>query len=111
MISFIVLFFPTFISLYIINKKNNKDYKEVCLLYPIYNVFINSVAMLITYIFKRGQIIYILDNFNILNFCLKYLIVAMFVALLAPCILEFIKKNLMVKIEIRRDNKKNEKSK
>lgn len=105
----ILLFFPTFISLKIIKERTNKEYKDIWIYYPIYNLLINLIVMFIVCIYKNGEIISLIDNFNIMNFCVRYLIVSIIVACIIPYIIEFILKNINGKIEIRRE-KKNEKN-
>ena len=110
MMEFLILFLPTFISLYVLKNRMEISFKEVLIMYPLYNIIINGIVMFIVCIFKRGQIIYINENFNIMNFCIKYLLLSIIISLIIPYCIEFIKKNINIKIEIRRDKKKNEKS-
>ena len=65
---FILLFFPTFISLYIICKRENKNYKDTLFLYPIYNVVINIISFITLFCAKDYQIIYFSDNVNRVDF-------------------------------------------
>ena len=108
MIGIIIVLFPAFITLNILKKRTQKDYKDLLFEYPVYNIIINLVTMFLVYVYKRNQIISIIDNFNIMNFCLKYLLLAVIIAILIPYVKELIIKNINFKIEIRRDKKKNE---
>lgn len=109
MLGVIVVLFPTFITLNILKRRNQKDYKELLFEYPVYNIIINLITMMIVYLYKRNQIISVIDNFNIMNFCIKYLVIAVIIAIIIPYVKELITKNINYKIEIRRDKKKNEK--
>jgi len=106
MISFIILFFPTFITLFIENKRNKLTKEDILFKYPIYNLTINFICLLITYIYKYEELIIIHDNFNILNFCVKYSIIAIILSILLPFIKEFIIKNFNIEVEIRREKNK-----
>lgn len=108
MFAVISLFFPTFIALAIIKKRDNKSYLDLMFYYPIYNVIINTVVFLIYALKKRGELLLITNHFTILQFNLKYIIVALVVAVIFPYIKEFIEKNIRIKLEIRKD-RKNEK--
>lgn len=109
MLSAIILLFPAFITLNILKSRTPKNYKDLLFDYPIYNIIINLIAMIIVYIYKRNQIINVIENFNVMNFCIKYLVIAVIIAIIIPYVKELIIKNINLKIEIRRDKKKNEK--
>ena len=101
MIEFICLFMPAFISL------NNKSYKnklDIILDYVIYNLFINIITMILICLYKR-EIVDVFSNFNVMQFCIKYLIISIIMAIS----ISFVEKNIHLKIEIRKV--KNAKSK
>jgi len=109
MLAAIILLFPTFITLNILKRRTQKNYKDLLFDYPIYNIIINLITMIIVYLYKRNQIINVIENFNVMNFCIKYLVIAVIIAIIIPYVKELIIKNINLKIEIRRDKKKNEK--
>lgn len=99
MFELISLFFPTFISLNIIKKRKKIDYKNLLIKYPLYNIFINIVVCLIIVIYKKTNYTLINENFNIIEFNLKYIFLALIVAFIAPYIQEFLQKNINFKLE------------
>ncbi len=107
MIALITIFFPTFLSLIILKKWKNKNYKELIFLYPIYNLFINLLVLICICVHHKGEILSFNENFNILNFNLKYMILAIIFAIIIPILFEYLNKNCQIVIEIKRD--KNEK--
>ena len=108
---FILLFFPTVISLYIIRTRENKNYKDVLFLYPIYNIVINVVSFATLYFIKNRQIIYFSDNINRVDFCFKFLILSSIVALIIPYVKEFLLNNIQIEIETIIRKKQNGKKK
>ena len=107
MIKLIVLFFPTFITLNILRIRTGKKISELAFNYPIYNIIINTIALLIVYIYNKGEVLDINECFNSLKFSLKYLSITILMAIIIPYLYEFLKKNCNVLLEIKRE--KNEK--
>ena len=105
MFAVISLFFPTFISLYIIKKREKKSYKDLMFYYPIYNVIINFIVFLIYMIWKKTELIMISEHFLIMQFNLKYMLIASIIAAIIPYVREFVVKNISFKLEIRKDMK------
>lgn len=107
--SIICLFFPTFISISIIKRRNKQNNKEILFKYPIYNIFINLIAFLITSFYLKNNTVLFSEIFNNLSFCIKYLCLTIFISLFLPYIIEFLKKNINFKLEIKKGKTKNEK--
>ena len=107
MITLITLFFPTFLSLNILKRWKNKETKELLFLYPIYNLFINLFVLICICFHHKGEILSFNETFKILNFNIKYIILAIIFAIIIPYLFEYLSKNCHVIIEIRRE--KNEK--
>ena len=105
MVNIICLFFPTFISIYILNNKKRRNRSELLIIYPIYNIFVNLISFIVSSLYIKDQI-NIVTSFNNLNFVIKYLLLSCFWALLMPSILEFLKKNISVSSLIKKDSKK-----
>ena len=76
MLQFVLIFFPTFISLYIIMNRENKSYKDLVVLYPIYNIVINILSFGILFYIKEKQMISFSDNANSVGFCFRFLILS-----------------------------------
>lgn len=110
MLEFICLFFPAFISILIeYNKKI--EVKKLVLLYFLYNSFINLISIVITIIYKKGVVSNISENFDVFNFCLRYLGISIIIAFVLPYLFEFIVKNFNCKIEIKKGKNIEKKSK
>ena len=106
-----MIFFPSFISLCIIKNRENKNYKDLLFLYPIYNVFVNIISLVILFLAENRRIIYLSDNSNRIDFCFKYLILSSIVALIIPFVKDFLIKNIKLEIEAIVRKRKNEKKK
>ena len=104
MIALITIFFPSFIALYILHKRKNKDYKELIFLYPIYNIFINFLVLISIYIYNKGEVLILGECFNSLTFSLKYILLAIIISIIVPYLTEYINKNCHVIIDIKREN-------
>lgn len=109
MIEFILLFFPTIISLEIIKNRTTKSNKELLMQYPVYNIIINFLTMIIVCIYKNDEIVKITEHFDVMKFSMKYLLLATIIAVIIPYIQEFITKNIRCTLEIRRTKNTNEK--
>jgi len=108
MVEFIILFFPTFISLNLINKRNNLEYKELLLKYPVNNLMINVLSFLILYLLKGRIVILFGQVADNVGFAIKYILLASFISCLIPYVEDFLKKNINIKIKIRRLQKNEE---
>lgn len=111
MLEFILLFFPTFISLNILKNRENKDYKELLFLYPIYNIIINIPIFSILFLINRNEVFLFSQTVDSIGFCFKFLALASVVAVCIPYLKEFIKKNLVIEVEIRKGKNSNVKKK
>jgi len=107
MLELILLFFPTFVSLVIEKKRKNIDYKELLFLYPVYNIVINVFTFMIYFLVKGRELILFSQNVDSVGFSYRFLVVASVISICIPYLKEFILKNFLVEIEIRRSKNKN----
>lgn len=99
MIEFICLFFPTFISLSVldrIEKKKEKIERINC--YAIYNIMINTIALLIVAYFIDFEIIMPKDVFTVV-FSIKYLVMASIISFVLPYAINYVKKNFKIQFK------------
>lgn len=113
MINIILFFFPAAISLivkekYFKEKLNNKEY---ALLYIKYNVLINLISFGILTLYSFGNFVSISYSLDTLSFVFKYLVMTFILSLVVPVLDEYFKKNIDIKLEIRKIEVKNEKRK
>ncbi len=109
MSGFICLFFPSFITLNIIKNRNHLSYKDLIIKYPLYNLIINLIVFVIIVLFKNEDYVVISENFNMMMFNIRYILLASIIAIIIPYIKEFLFKNIKVKLLFLKGKENNEK--
>ena len=93
----ICLFFPTFISLRKIIKKND-NILNIIIKYTNLNIVINFFSFLIVWLFTNSNSV-INNSIMTIPFFIKYLLISSMFALFLPNIYNFLKNNFKIKIE------------
>lgn len=103
MVSFICLFFPSFISVAVLNslEKREQSIQSFLITYGSFATVINFIIFVILVtIFKDGQNI-LYTSYFILTFSVKYLAFAVALAALLPFLFEYLKQNISIKISVK----------
>ena len=102
MFKFICIFFPTFLSINVLREKNSiQDIYDGIIKYCIYNSIISTIMLLIVHIYVGFTPKIITNDFFTVSFCFKYLIISLFLSYILPNIYIYIKKNEIIKIEVK----------
>ena len=102
-------FFPSLLSIAIINRRNKLTTKELVLKYPFYVILINLISLVGIYFINKRVSINLVESFKMLGFTAKYLILSTALAYIIPYIVEFVRSNITIGIEFKKKDKKNEK--
>lgn len=99
MIEFICLFFPTFISLSVLERieKPKENIKRLNN-YAIYNILINLIGLL-TVSYLNGFEVKMVDSLYTILFSIKYLLLTSIIAFILPYAINYIKNNFKIKFK------------
>lgn len=102
MFQFICLFFPTLISLGILerNKVLENNLYSFIMNYGIYNLIINFIMLFIVCVYTGFETKLINDELFSASFCLKYIIISTVIAVLIPYVYLLMRKNMIVEVEV-----------
>ena len=103
MFQFICLFFPTLISLGILerNKGLENNLYSFIMNYGIYNLIINFIMLFIVCVYTGFETKLINDELFSTSFCLKYIIIiSTVIAVLIPYVYLLMRKNMIVEVEV-----------
>lgn len=99
MMEFVCLFFPTFISLSVLEKiEKKKENIEIISRYAIYNIMINLIGLLITAYLNNFEVLMVENLFTIV-FSIKYLALTSVIAFILPHAINYIKHNFKIKFK------------
>ena len=96
MLSFISCFFPAVISIYVKDKKKKLTYKELCFNYVFYNLLINVGVLFAIALSNHFDTMLIVFT---PVFTLKYLLMAVTLAILIPFVEQYLRNNISISIK------------
>lgn len=107
MIQFICLFFPSVLSVWIMERiqKRNFNLKEFIYYFILSIIFINLLIFLVIYIFSDSSIEYLSKETFTLLFSIKYLVLSFSLSLLFPIFFSIVKSNFDFSISIDENEK------
>ena len=113
MIQLICLFFPSFLSVWITEKIQKKDFKlkEFIYHFILYTTIINFLIFLIVYVMSNSSIDYLSEHIFTLLFTIKYLIFALCFACIFPFMFNILKNNFEFKVDVEEIKKRGRKPK
>lgn len=111
MMYIMIFFIPALISLEIKDKyfKSKLSIKDYIFLYAKYNILINIILFFVLYIYFGNDLTNIRHAMDTVSFVFKSLVIVLISSFFVPVIVEYIDKNVNLKIDIKEKNEKYEK--
>lgn len=111
MVEFMCLFFPAFISIYVLDKIDKKmKLEDKIIRYFIYCILINLIVFTVVST-SNGFIIMYPDKYMFtLVFTIKYLFMSIILSYILPYAIKYIKDNFKIELNLKKHEKKIKKS-